>query len=71
MSKFRFILPAVIAAAGILVPVASISAKSAYMGKTKKQCAYCHVDAKNKPKELTAAGKCYGEKKSLEGCPTN
>jgi hypothetical protein len=34
---------------------------------TKKACAYCHVDSKAKPKELTPAGKYYGEHKSLDG----
>ena len=34
---------------------------------TKKACAFCHVDAKAKPKELTAACKYYKEHKSLEG----
>jgi hypothetical protein len=34
---------------------------------TKKACAYCHVDSKAKPKELTGAGKYYKEHKSLEG----
>lgn len=36
--------------------------------KTKEKCATCHVDFKNKPKELTDVGKCYKEKKTLEGC---
>lgn len=67
MLKFKFMLPAVIAAAGILVSTTTISAKPAYTTKTKKACAFCHVDSKAKPKELTAAGKYYGEKKTLEG----
>ena len=67
MSKFRFVLPAVIAAAGMLVSTTTTSAKPAYTSKTKKQCTFCHVDAKAKPKELTEAGKYYSEKKSLEG----
>jgi len=33
----------------------------------KKACAYCHVDSKAKPKELTDAGKYYAEHKNLEG----
>ena len=36
--------------------------------KTKEKCATCHVDFKNKPKELTETGKCYKEKKTLQGC---
>jgi hypothetical protein len=34
---------------------------------TKKACAYCHVDSKAKPKELTDAGKYYAEHKNLDG----
>jgi hypothetical protein len=34
--------------------------------KTGKACTYCHKDVKT-PKELTAAGKYYKEKKTLEG----
>ncbi len=67
MSKLKFFLPAVIAAAGILVSTTTTSAKPAYTTKTKKACTFCHVDAKQKPKELTEAGKYYGEKKTLEG----
>jgi hypothetical protein len=37
------------------------------MKATKKNCAYCHVDSKAKPKELTEAGKYYAEHKSLDG----
>lgn len=36
--------------------------------KTKEKCVTCHVDFKNKPKELTDAGRCYKEKKALQGC---
>lgn len=37
------------------------------MKATKKPCAYCHVDSKAKPKELTEAGKYYQEHKTLDG----
>jgi hypothetical protein len=37
------------------------------MKATKKNCTYCHVDSKAKPKELTEAGKYYQEHKSLDG----
>lgn len=67
MSKFKFALPAVIAAAGILVSTSTTNAKPAYTPKTKKACTFCHVDAKAKPKDLTEAGKYYGEKKTLDG----
>lgn len=67
MSRAKFILPALIAAAGILVSTTATSAKPADVAKTKKSCNFCHVDSKAKPKELTEAGKYYKEKKTLEG----
>lgn len=67
MSRAKFILPALIAAAGILISTTAISAKPADVTKTKKACNFCHVDSKAKPKELTEAGKYYQEKKTLEG----
>jgi hypothetical protein len=67
MSKFKFILPAVIAVAGMLVSSVPSSGKAAFTAKTKKACTFCHVDAKAKPKELTPAGKYYQEKNTLEG----
>ncbi len=42
--------------------------KPEYSKKEKKGCQACHVDAKKKAKELTEAGKCYGEKKDLAAC---
>ncbi len=67
MSKVKFVLPAAIAVAGMFVSAVSSSAKPADAAKTKQKCTFCHVDAKAKPKELTAAGKYYHEKKTLEG----
>ena len=67
MFKIKFILPAVIAVAGILASSTPSNAKPAYTAKTKKACAYCHVDAKGKPTELTDAGKYYADKKTLDG----
>ncbi len=67
MSKMKFMLPAVIAVAGMFLGAVSSNAKPADAAKTKQKCAFCHVDAKAKPKELTAAGKYYHEKKTLEG----
>jgi hypothetical protein len=67
MSKIKFILPAAIAVAGFLVSSTPSNAKATYTAKTKKACAFCHVDAKTKPTELTAAGKYYAEKKTLDG----
>lgn len=67
MSKIKYVVPAAIAVAGMLISAAPSSAKPADSAKTKQKCAVCHVDAKAKPKELTAAGKYYHEKKSLDG----
>ena len=53
MSKIKFILPAAIAVAGFLVSPTSSNAKATYTAKTKKACAFCHVDSKSKPTELT------------------
>jgi hypothetical protein len=67
MSKIKFVLPAAIAVAGMFVGAGSSSAKPVDSTKTKQKCAFCHVDSKAKPKELTEAGKYYHEKKTLEG----
>lgn len=67
MFKLKYILPAAIAVAGFVVGTPSSNAKPADAAKTKQKCAFCHVDAKAKPKELTAAGKYYQEKKTLDG----
>ena len=67
MSRLKFVLPAAIAVAGMLVSVTGSSAKPADAAKTKQKCVFCHVDSKAKPKELTEAGKYYKEKKSLDG----
>jgi hypothetical protein len=67
MSHLKVILPAVILLGGFLVCSTGSFGKPAYTTATKKPCAYCHVDSKAKPKELTAAGKYYAEHKSLDG----
>jgi hypothetical protein len=42
--------------------------KPEYVKTTKKACAFCHVDSKAKPKELTEAGKYFRDhNKSLDG----
>lgn len=67
MSHLKVVVPAVILAGGFLVCSTASYGKAEYVKATKKSCAYCHVDSKAKPKELTAAGKYYGEHKSLDG----
>ena len=67
MSHFKLILPAAILLGGFLVCSTASFGKPEYTKATKKACAYCHVDSKAKPKELTDAGKYYSEHKSLDG----
>jgi hypothetical protein len=67
MSHLKITLPAVILLGGFLVCSTSSYGKPEYTKATKKACAYCHVDSKAKPKELTAAGKYYAEHKNLDG----
>ena len=67
MSHLKITLPAVILLGGFLVCSTSSYGKAEYTKATKKACAYCHVDSKAKPKELTAAGKYYAEHKSMDG----
>jgi len=67
MLKIKYSVPATILLGGMVVSSTLSFAKPEYVKATKKACAYCHVDSKAKPKELTEAGKYYKEHKSLEG----
>ena len=67
MSHWKVTLPAVISVGGFLVCSSTSYGKPEYTKSTKKACAYCHVDSKAKPKEMTDAGKYYAEHKSLDG----
>jgi hypothetical protein len=69
MSKLKFVVPAVILAAGFVALTTEVSyAKPEYTKAEKKACTFCHVDAKTKPKELNDAGTYYKEHNhSLEG----
>ena len=67
MLKIKYAVPAIILLGGLLVSSTLSFGKPEYVKTTKKACAYCHVDSKAKPKELTEAGKYYKEHKSLEG----
>jgi hypothetical protein len=67
MSHLKVTLPAAILLGGFLICSTTSYGKPEYVKTTKKACAYCHVDSKAKPKELTPAGKYYGEHKSLDG----
>ncbi|MEZ5400986.1 MAG: hypothetical protein R2729_15050 [Bryobacteraceae bacterium] len=66
MKLFRFILPAVFLAAGLLVNLQTSFAKPEYTKKEKTGCVTCHVSAKSK--DLNDVGKCYGEKKDVKAC---
>ena len=63
MFDWKVTLPAVILLGGFLVCSTASYGKPEYTKSTKKACAVCHVDSKAKPKELTDAGKYYGEHK--------
>lgn len=68
MLKIKYALPAAILMGGFLLSSTSSYGKPEYTKATKKACTFCHVDAKAKPKELTAAGKYFKEhNNSLEG----
>ena len=66
--KIQFAAPALILAGGLVLTSGLSFAKPEYTKKEKKGCVTCHVTATSK--ELNVTGKCYSEKKSLEGCPT-
>ena len=67
MSNLKVIVPAVIVLGGFLVCTTASFGKPEYTKQTKKACAYCHVDQKKTPKELTDAGKYFAEHKNLDG----
>jgi hypothetical protein len=67
MLKIKYAVPAAILLAGFMLSSTLSFGKPEYVKTTKKACAYCHVDSKAKPKELTEAGKYYKEHNSLEG----
>ena len=68
MTRLKYVLPAAILAVGFLASSTLSYAKPEYTKTTKKACAFCHVDFKAKPKELTDAGKYFKEhNNSLEG----
>ena len=67
MSKIKYALPAAILVGGFLVSSSLSFGKPEFTKATKKACAFCHVDSKAKPKDLTEAGKYYKDHKTLEG----
>jgi hypothetical protein len=68
MVKIKYAVPAAILMGGFLVSSTLSYGKPEYVKTTKKACAFCHVDSKAKPKELTEAGKYFRDhNKSLDG----
>ena len=55
-----------ILAVGLLLNLTLGLAKPDYTKKEKRGCTTCHTSMKSK--ELNPTGKCYAEKKKLEGC---
>ena len=68
MSVMKYLAPAAVLLGGLAMTSTSSYGKPEYVKITKKACTFCHVDAKAKPKELTAAGKYFKEhNNSLDG----
>ena len=69
--NLRLILPAAILVGGILFCTTASYGTAEYAKTTKKTCTYCHEktvgDKDVMSKNLTAAGKYYKEKKTLDG----
>lgn len=71
MSRLKIALPTTLLLGGFL-SVFLISStpsfgKKEYTAQTKKACNFCHKDQVKTPKELTDAGKYFGEHKTLDG----
>jgi hypothetical protein len=64
MSKLKWVLPALVLAGGLVVPVTVSFATPAYAKATGAKCAVCHTTGKN----LNAVGECYKTKKDLKAC---
>ena len=65
MVRLKFVVPAIILVAGLVIPATMSFGTPAYAKKEKKTCTYCH----SKGKELNKVGECYKDKNhSLDGC---
>lgn len=67
MGAIKYLAPATVLAAGLLVSTSASFAKPEDTKKTKKPCTFCHVTAKGEKDDLTDAGKYYKEKRTLDG----
>jgi hypothetical protein len=66
MRYIKLVIPAFVLATGMLINSSMSFAKPEDTKATKKACGFCHVTPKG-GKDLTAAGKYYKEKKTLDG----
>jgi hypothetical protein len=71
MSRWKVIVPPVIALGGFLVCATASFGTTDAAKTTKQKCVYCHekvsADKAAMKSNLTAAGKYYAEHKSLDG----
>ncbi|MBI4875073.1 MAG: hypothetical protein HY822_10625 [Acidobacteria bacterium] len=65
MRFLKYIVPAAVFVVGLVFTTTVSFGKVEYSKKEKKACTFCHV--KMGSKDLNAAGKYYGTKKSFEG----
>ncbi len=66
MKQIKLTVPALFLVGGVLLNLTPGFAKPDYTRKEKKGCITCHTSVKSK--DLNQTGKCYAEKKKLEGC---
>lgn len=67
MKTLKFVAPAMVLVAGLIMSSTTTQAKPEYSKKEKTGCVTCHVKAGSK--DLNETGKFYKEKKTLEGAP--
>jgi uncharacterized membrane protein len=67
MRNIKFVAPALILGAAMVLSTSVSSAKPADTKKTGQKCTVCHTTAKGGKTDLTAIGKYYHEKGTLEG----
>lgn len=69
--NLKTILPAAILLGGFLICTTASYGTAEFAKNTKKTCVFCHektvADKEAMKKNLTAAGKYYQEKKTLDG----
>jgi hypothetical protein len=68
MKQLKIAISGLFLVGGMLLNLTPGYAKPDYTKKEKKGCVTCHVSMKSK--ELNETGKCYAQKKKLEGCET-